>query len=663
MTGVLDGLRVIDFGQYIAGPLAAMLLADQGADVIRIDPPGGPRWDMPANAIWNRGKRAISLDLKNPDDLAVARALIASADVVIENFRPGVMTRLGLDAEKLCQDHPGLIWCALPGFAAADPRAAMPAWEGVLGAATGYYLLKVQAERDDAGRSLPKVDEDRPIYSAIPVSSMFAACTGAMSIAMALIARQRDGRGQRIEAPLFDATFTAIGMPHWVGKPGTPWTRSYECADGRFVDLICFHEKFVRAFVHEADVDHWLDAPFAGDIRKPFLTTPEQATALLEEMEALFRTRTALEWESSLNAAGVPVAMCRTTTEWCALPAARQAGAVIERDDPRFGRTVQPGLLVTLGNTPGAPGRRAPLPDQHRAEILAELAALPPREPRALPPEDNRPPLAGLKVVDLGTVLVGPTCGRTLAEFGAKVVKIENPFGQRPDPDLNRGKRSMVADLTNPAGLDMLLRLSDQADIFIQNFRFGVAEGLGFGDAALRARNPALIYMSLNLYGRNGPWAARPGFENQAQAASGIQERFGGGYGPAKEALPINDYGTALLGTFGIALALYERGKGGAASGQHVEAALTFSATMMQSAMLIASPDGQVRQPRGQKALGTSALHRAYQAVDGWLFLGARDGDWQALDQIAGLGGIASHPPGRRAIALEQAFAQATVAE
>ena len=96
MAGALDSIRVIDFGQYLAGPLAALLLADQGAEVIRVDPPGGPRWRHPANAVLQRGKRSIVLDLKSPNDLAIARNLVASADVVIENFRPGVMDRLGL---------------------------------------------------------------------------------------------------------------------------------------------------------------------------------------------------------------------------------------------------------------------------------------------------------------------------------------------------------------------------------------------------------------------------------------------------------------------------------------------------------------------------------------------------------------------------------------
>src|SRR3982750_4714415 len=98
MPGVLDGVRVIDFGQYIAGPMAAMLLGDHGADVVRIDRPGGPRWNTPATATWNRNKRSITLDLKQDADRDTARQLIASGDVVIENFRPGAMDRLGLGA-------------------------------------------------------------------------------------------------------------------------------------------------------------------------------------------------------------------------------------------------------------------------------------------------------------------------------------------------------------------------------------------------------------------------------------------------------------------------------------------------------------------------------------------------------------------------------------
>src|SRR6202165_2754751 len=101
MSGALEGVRVVDFGHYIAGPLAATLLSDQGADVVHVDPPGGPRWNAPADAFLNRGKRRITLDLKSPDDLAIAHNLVARSDILLENFRPGVMDRLGLGSADM----------------------------------------------------------------------------------------------------------------------------------------------------------------------------------------------------------------------------------------------------------------------------------------------------------------------------------------------------------------------------------------------------------------------------------------------------------------------------------------------------------------------------------------------------------------------------------
>ena len=153
--------------------------------MIRVDPPGGPRYETPANAVWNRGKRRITLDLTNELDLATARQLVATADVVIENFRPGVMARLALSADELIEANPALIYCSLPGFASDDPRAGMPAWEGVVGAATASYQ--------------PREAGDEPHYTAVPLASNFAAFAAVNSIVAALIARERTGLGQRIE--------------------------------------------------------------------------------------------------------------------------------------------------------------------------------------------------------------------------------------------------------------------------------------------------------------------------------------------------------------------------------------------------------------------------------------------------------------------------------
>jgi crotonobetainyl-CoA:carnitine CoA-transferase CaiB-like acyl-CoA transferase len=233
MSGALARIRVVDFGQFIAGPMAAMLLADQGAEVLHIDPPGGPMLQTPANATWNRGKTCVEIDLKSEVGRARALRLIGQADIVIENFRPGRMAALGLGAEALMARGQRLIYCSLPGFAADDPRANLPGWEGVIGAATDTY------------RPVPGGALDRPVYLGIPVASNFAAFHAATACVMALIARQRDGIGQRIEVPLYDAMCSAIGacgmvMPKGTNiGPGAPLDTTgfgiYVCKNGRCV--------------------------------------------------------------------------------------------------------------------------------------------------------------------------------------------------------------------------------------------------------------------------------------------------------------------------------------------------------------------------------------------------------------------------------------------
>ena len=185
MASALEHIRVIDFGHYIAGPLTGMLLADQGADVIKVDPPGGPRWDTPANATWNRGKRSILLDLKSSSDLNTAKELIQSADVVIENFRPGVMDRLGLGPVAMTDSNPSLIYCSIPGFASDDPRASMPAYEGIIGAATATYRTS------NLAAAAADLDTNQPKYTAIPVASVYGAFQSVTAITMALNAREK----------------------------------------------------------------------------------------------------------------------------------------------------------------------------------------------------------------------------------------------------------------------------------------------------------------------------------------------------------------------------------------------------------------------------------------------------------------------------------------
>jgi crotonobetainyl-CoA:carnitine CoA-transferase CaiB-like acyl-CoA transferase len=648
MPSVLDGVRVIDFGQYIAGPLAGMLLADQGADVIRVDPPGGPMWETPANATWNRGKRSIILNLKQPDDLAIATRLVESADVVIENFRPGVMDRLGLGPQAALRLNPRVIYCSLPGFASDDPRAQVRAFEGVVGAASATY----RPHHPDA---------DRPVYTAIPISSNYAAFQGVVSIIMALLARQRDGIGQHIEVPLFNATFPSIGAramhvhdpAHVAPTPRGIWSGGFECADGRWVQFGGSGNQNFRQFVTAAGITDW-DQEGLTDIER-IMRDPDLFARHLPRARELFKTRTAQEWEDLVARAGSECAVCRTSAEWFQHPHALGSQMVLEIEDPRYGKMLQPGINVRLSRTPGTVRRPAPKPDQHRAEIFAELDAYMSQSAAPVPEATIRAALEGVRVLDLCIILAGPTLGRTLGEFGADVIKIDNPARGSvvsSHNDVNRGKRSILLDLKSDAGREVFWRLLEGADVVAQNYRAGKLEKLGLSYEEVRQRKPDIVYASLNAFGHLGPWAGRPGHEQFAQAATGMQRRFGGDGPPTIQPNPINDYGTGFMGAYAVALALLHRQRTG--EGQHVDTALAYTAMIHQSPFMQLYEGKQWDEPSGQDRLGSGPLHRAYQARDGWFFIGARPDEVPRLASVAGLSDLTS----LRGEALEQALAQ-----
>ncbi len=589
-SGLLRGVRVIDFGQYIAGPLAAMLLADQGAEVVHVDPPGGPRWKTAANDTWNRGKQPIVLDLHTDADLATARQLIASADVVIENFRPGVMERLGLGSTAMLADHPRLVFCSLPGFAADDSRASVQAWEGVVAAATDTYRVPARAAR--------------PVFTPVAIASHFAAIVAGVAIVMALIARQRDGLGQRIEVPLFDAMFAAIGA-HGLfvdgapggGRPDDYWTGVFHCADERWIQVSAATPRFRSRLAAALRLPDW-EADGFFDVDR-LATSPSLRAELSRRQEQLFATRSAQAWEDFGGSIGVPIIMCRSTSEWSETPHAHAAGIVLND-----GRSVQPGPAVRAYRWPDGSGMTTP-------EAPADLHTQ---------SDSHRPALDGVSVLDLTQVLAGPTAGRTLAEFGADVIKINNPNEEgagihfsrhRYHTDVNRGKRSLLLDLKQPEGHTILSELIDRSDVILQNFRPDAAERLGLTYDVIRQRRPDAVYVSVSAYGSPGPWSGWPGYEVQAQAASGL--RFAGRERPSGQPFAVNDYGTGLLAAFAAAVGLFARGRTG--RGQHAEAALAYTATILQSSSSL--------RDTHTLSLGWSPLQRLYTASDGWFFLGA----------------------------------------
>jgi crotonobetainyl-CoA:carnitine CoA-transferase CaiB-like acyl-CoA transferase len=627
-----------------------------------VDPPDGAWWKTPANATWNRNKRSIALDLKKDTDVDVARQLITHADVVIENFRPGVMDRLGLGAAAMTAANPRLIYCSLPGFGHDDPRAQVKAWEGVLGAATGAYR---------AGKA-------RPVYTVIPYGSIYAAFLCAVTVAMLLNERERSGLGQRAEIPLFDATFSVVGARGLlvngqpVPEPEFNWSRQLPCKDGRWLMYVANNKKF-EAFIKSIGMDKWRDAKLP----------PKE---LAQKFEEVMRTRTAKEWEDYIAEIGSEGVICHTSAEWLKHPQALESKIIADYNDAELGRFRGPGINTRLSLTPGSVRLPRPQTDAHRSEILKEIAGPKLRALRmgidaistspasrrrehhfVSPTQRDRDregagvlsALHGTKVLDLCIVLAGPTCGRTLAEFGADVIRIDSPYTKTVlrHNDINRGKRSILIDLKTKEGLAIFWKLVDWADVVLQNFRGGVAERLGIDYERVRARRPDIVYGSMNTFGHIGPYANRPGHEQIGQAVSGMQVRYGSNK-PATAPFAANDYGTGLMACYGVALALLHRRRTG--EGQFVDSALAYTATMLQSALLQDYKGKKWNEPHGQEALGTGPLDRLYEASDGWLFLAARGGE---LAQCAELSDLANRKDSDLERALEERMRGRTVGE
>ena len=642
-SGALRDIHVVEFGQYVPGPMLGMLLSDQGAHVIKVERPGGdPARSEPAFATWNRGKRSVALDLKTDAGRASARRLAANADVVIENYRPGVADRLGIGYDELSADHPRLIYCSLPGYGEEHPSRHEPGWDPVISAETGLY---------------PETDESdgEPLFTPLPIASTFAAALGSVSVAMAINARDKSGRGQRIEVPLHSAMFTAMGSRiikfnnfEYVNQfdfPRSVMSHPYECADGRWIYHHGMFERFARQTLTAAGRTDWIDEVV------PLFGRPVDSDTLdfwQQRFAELFRERTAWQWETDINAQGGACTVCKTVDEWLVHEHAVAGKMVVEVDDAERGTMKQPGVQVRLRGTPGAIQGSAPRLGEHTDSVLAEISRTPAARPAQNPANTNGDVLSalqGVRVLDLCIILAGPTCGRTLGEFGADVIKIDDPT-RILDPigyiDVNRGKRSIMLNLKSDEGREVFWKLVESADVIVENNRKSAVQRLGLGYEEVKKVKPDIVYASLNAFGYDGPWSERAGWEQLAQGTSGMQVRRGGRNGaPMLSPYAVNDYGTGLMGAYAVALALHERNHTG--QGQQVDSGLALTAGLLQSPYFLDYDGYQRSDIEGLDARGYSARSRLYQASDGWLYLHfPNDAAWQAALQLPELAPVAA---------------------
>ena len=374
-AGPLAGIRVLDFTRYLAGPFATMLLADYGADVVKVESPRGREF-RPAGAerdsyfflSSNRGKRSLVLDLKSDAGRALVHRVLPRFDVVIENFRPGVMEALGLGAETLLESHPRLIYCGISGFGADGPYSGRPGFDQIAQGMSGFM-------------SITGTEESGPTRAGIAIGDLLAGIFAAHGIQLALLARERTGLGQVVHTSLLEAMIAVLswgaGMFFERGvAPGpagqhhplsAPYGR-FRAADGH-LNIAAGNDAMWRKLCTALGHQEWArDGRFHGSADRL-----RNRDALTDEMESVLGERAVDHWVALLNDAGVPCGPVLDLAQVFSDPQVLARQMLVELPHPEVGTFKTTGLPVKLSRTPGAIERPPPLHGEHSDEILAEL--------------------------------------------------------------------------------------------------------------------------------------------------------------------------------------------------------------------------------------------------------------------------------------------------
>jgi crotonobetainyl-CoA:carnitine CoA-transferase CaiB-like acyl-CoA transferase len=630
MTGPIEGLRVIDCSRGTAGPRATGILADYGADVLWVEPPGGDPCrenDPAATSVFNRGKRSVELDLRCSPQRERLLAVIDRAEVFVESWRPGTARHLGLDYETLHGRNPALVYVSISGFGESSGDPDLPGYEPIVHAVIGSMSDQV-AHREG------------PVFIGFPFASAGAASLAVIGALAALRRARRDGHGRHVHTSLLDgalayhsmlwgesdvslATRTSAPSVSQVTPSMRLLTRSFECADGEYLGI---HTGAVGAFGRAMQVlgldDRIQPSEDGMDIGVPL--EPEQIPILMYETVDIFKSKPRAEWVRLFLEADVCAVEHLHATEVYDTPQARHNAMVINVDDPVLGQVEQVAPAIKFSETPAFVRGAAPRVGEHTDAVLDTLAGWPVLEGRVTRLPDRRPLLADVRILDFGAYYAGPYSSRLLADLGADVVKIEPLLGdplrgiERPFFSAQAGKRAMAANLKDRALRQVKQRLLERADVVHHNLRPGAAERLGLDYASISAANPNVIYLDTPGWGSTGPFASRQSFAPMLSGYAGVTYEIAGRFNPPMPPTANEDPGNGLLGAVAILMALVHRDRTGL--GQTIENP-QLNATMGHMAHAVRGVDGSVVGVGRLDPLqmGFGPFERLYLTSDGWV--------------------------------------------
>jgi crotonobetainyl-CoA:carnitine CoA-transferase CaiB-like acyl-CoA transferase len=638
-------------------------MADYGAEVIKVEPPGGdPFRFQPAWMSWNRGKQGIVLDLSTTAGREHALQLAGAADVLVESFRPGDMADWGLAYDTLAQRYPRLVYCSITGFGQQGPLRRVKGYEGVVAAKAGRMLnLQGQPNRDG------------PVYSAVSTGSWHASQAALRGIMGALRVRDLCGRGQWVQTSIVQS----LASPHDnnVGDGGLvnmqlrrrdperfplrPRGRGLSSIgyipvrtrDGIWLQHANQRVPHIQGHLKAIGLGHLLEDERFKQV--PALSA-ENRELLRREILQKQLEKTADEWMAMyLQDGNIAAESYRTSIQAMDHPAVLANGTVVTIHDPRLGpmRTLAP--LVDFKDTPGEPSGPAPDVGQHTAEVLGRLrpraAAASGGVAAAAAAKVPAHPLSGVTILDLATIQAGPYGAALLADLGARVIKIDATDrrldeGRRStaqamaDARTYAGKECLQVDLQTPEGTEVVHRLIARADVLLHNYRLGVPERLQVDWETCRQINPRLVHVWMGTYGEHGVHARRPGAHPIPGAVmGGAMRQMGRGMPPPPEqVMDIEevveasrwimksnwgpDQNTSPAIATGIILGLRARDLTGKGQPVHIT---MLNANAWANAdeyydyanrPPIAMPDAELH--------GLHALYRLYRCREGWVFLG-----------------------------------------
>ena len=658
--GALSHIRIVELGD-IPASYAARLLADLGADVIKVEPPGGdPNRLLPPFAgniedpersltfiNANTNKRSIVLDLQSsPEDRETFSRLLATTHLFVEATPLGDLESQGFSDERLKKINPTLVTLSLTPFGRTGPYRHYKGSDAIANACGGFLY----GQGDDT-----KGQCTAPSHLAYQVAACVAATLGLAGIRHA----RGTGAGQRIDVSLQEAlTFTnSSSVARYTRenrlerRPGSKnyggaGTNIYRCKDGRYVHFTTNMPHMWREFAQNWMTDKALAGPewensryrdaHSADVSKAFANFIGQFTAQEFANEAQRR-----------HLAAAPL---NTVGQFVACEQLRSRQWLQEIEHPIIGRYTAPGFPMRLSLTPMQIRRPAPLLDQHRNEVLAELEHRTPHSNASTVIADRarKPMLEGLRLADLTQQYAGPLGTAMLAYYGMEVVKIESAVVPSKDretaahADMNRAKLGCTINLRHPEGKELFKQLVAVSDVVVDNFSSGVLERLGFSFETLQQINPGIVQVVMPGWGLTGPLKSWVAWGWQLLAYTGIMRLWGYPDSPMEARCKIAwpDRVGAVTMALGVLAALEYQQRTG--RGQFIEAGmLEAQGSMMGPAILDFTVNGREWDAMGyREVLGEPyAPYGCYpcRGEDNWIIIAcASDEEWQSMVSLIG---------------------------